>query len=98
MRDAARRVMRSILRAYCSGPPGPLVCYSEVMLKLALAVVAVLIAFTVLVRLFEARLAYFPAAAETATPAASCVESQALPIATAAALRLPAWRLPPAAP
>ncbi len=68
------------------------------VLKLALALLAVLIVLTVLVRLFEARLAFFPVTGETATPRDFGVEYDTWSIATADGERLRAWVLRPDAP
>ena len=62
-------------------------------LKYALVLVAVLLALPLLVRIFEARLAFFPTPGETVTPREFGVEFERLSVATSDGERLGAWRL-----
>jgi fermentation-respiration switch protein FrsA (DUF1100 family) len=62
-------------------------------LKLALALIAVLLALPLVVRIFEARLAFFPIAGETLTPREFGVEFERLSVATGDGERLQAWKL-----
>jgi fermentation-respiration switch protein FrsA (DUF1100 family) len=72
--------------------------YASRTFKLALGLIAVLLALPLLVRLFEARLAFFPTAGETLTPREFGVEFERLSVATKDGERLAAWKLPHPSP
>jgi fermentation-respiration switch protein FrsA (DUF1100 family) len=63
------------------------------MLKLALELLAVLVALAVLVRLLEPRLAFFPLAGETETPRDFGVDYEPLSISTEDGEQLRAWSM-----
>jgi fermentation-respiration switch protein FrsA (DUF1100 family) len=67
--------------------------YASRTLKLALAVIAVFLALPLLVRIFEARLAFFPIEGETLTPREFGVEFERISVVTKDGERLQAWRL-----
>jgi fermentation-respiration switch protein FrsA (DUF1100 family) len=65
--------------------------YASRTLKLALVVIAVLLALPLLVRIFEARLAFFPTAGETLTPREFGLEFERISVTTQDGERLQAW-------
>ena len=67
--------------------------YALSTLKYALVLVAILLVLPLLVRIFEARLAFFPTPGETLTPRDFGIEFEPLSIATADGERLQAWTL-----
>ena len=68
------------------------------MLKLALELVAILLALALMVRLIEPRLAFFPARGETFTPRDFGVADEPMSIATFDGERLHGWALAHATP
>jgi fermentation-respiration switch protein FrsA (DUF1100 family) len=65
--------------------------YASRTLKLALVVIAVLLALPLLVRIFEARLAFFPTAGETLTLREFGLEFERISVTTQDGERLQAW-------